>query len=161
MNTFRKFTAAALLASGLAVSVTGLASAETTPAQPPVSTGSATWLPLLLGQILSGSAGPAKPAPAANAVAGETVPGQPPVSTGSAPGLPLLLGQILSGSASTPKPTGAETVATESGSASGSSLGGGVSGTGNIAGAPSTGSAGTGSALPLCVVNPTTPGCPK
>ncbi|MGY2062990.1 hypothetical protein ACW9HQ_49570, partial [Nocardia gipuzkoensis] len=152
--------AAAVIASGLTVSATGLAAAEVTPAQPPVSTGSATWLPLLIGQILSGSAGTPKPA-SAEAVAAD--PAQPPVSTGSAPGLPLLLGQILSGSASAAKPTGAETVAPGTGSASGSSVSGGVTGTGAVAGTPATGSAGagTGSALPLCVVNPTTPGCPK
>ncbi len=158
MNTFRKFTAAAVIASGLAAGATGLASADTTLPQPPVSTGSAPGLPLLLGQILSGSAGTPKPT-SVEAVAAD--PAQPPVSTGSAPGLPLLLGQILSGSASAPKPAGAETGAPGTGSASGSSFNGGVTGTGNIATAPSTGSAGTGSALPLCVTNPTTPGCPK
>ncbi|RDI63340.1 hypothetical protein [Nocardia pseudobrasiliensis] len=84
MNKFGMFTAAVLTASGLALGATGIASAE---------------------------------------------PAQPPVSTGSAPGLPLLLGQLLSGSASAPKPTGAEAVATETGSASGSSLSGGLSGT--------------------------------
>ncbi|MFI5783796.1 hypothetical protein [Nocardia sp. NPDC051570] len=120
MNKFGMFTAAVVTASGLAMSAAGLASAETTPAQPPVS-------------------------------------------TGSAPGLPVLLGQILSGSAGTPKATGADTVATETGSASGSSLSGAVSGAGNVAGTTATGSAGTGtgSALPLCVVNPTTSGCPQ
>ncbi|MFI5782896.1 hypothetical protein [Nocardia sp. NPDC051570] len=65
MSKFRMFTAAVLTASGLAMGAAGVASAAETPA-PPVSTGSAPGLPLLIGKILSGSAGtpvtPPKPA---------------------------------------------------------------------------------------------------
>lgn len=92
---------------------------------------------LLASGLMLGLAG------TASAAETDPTPTKPRISSGSADLLVDLFGLLVTGSSG-------------SGSSFGITLG-----NDDVAATPSTGSSGTGSAAPLCLTNPTTPGCPK